>query len=167
MITKTKFHDTAPRMPACAPPKGFRKRPGLQVKLQALLLHGPVLDQDGNLITDLNLITWDHCPPLMQREYDESHKDTIPAANDPKFIIPRAIAAHQEKTAKKDIPSIAKTKRLSDEQIAFRDRILSKTSDDLAAYRQRPHKRKIPSRRFPLTEKQKQRVAQRKGDLDD
>ena len=167
MTTNKKAYDAAPRVPACAPPKGFRKRPGLQVKLQSLLLHGPVWDQDGNLITDLNLITWDHCPPLMQREYDQSRKDTIPAANDPAFIIPRAIAAHQEKTAKKDIPEVAKTKRLSDEQIAFRDRILAKTSDDLETYRQRPHKRKIPSRGFPLTEKQKQRSMRRKGDLDD
>ena len=167
MTLSNKAYDTAPRVPACAPPKGFRKRPGLKVKLQALLLHGPVLDENGNQITDLNLITWDHCPPLMQREYNQSRKDTIPAANDPAFIIPRAIAVHQEKTAKTDIPEIAKTKRLSDEQIEFRGRILSKIADDLKTHRNQPQKRKIPSRRFPPTKKQQQRAAQRKGDLDD
>ena len=167
MTINRKAYDAAPRVPACAPPKGFRKRPGLKVKLQALLLHGPVEDADGNRITNLEHITWDHCPPLMQREYDQSHKDTIPAANDPAFIIPRAIAVHQEKTAKKDIPEIAKTKRLSDEQIEFRGRILAKASADLETYRQRPHKRKIPSRQFPRSKKQQQRSAKQKGNLND
>lgn len=161
--------ETAPRLPACAPPKGFRKVPGLLVKLQALLLHGPVYDSDENQITDLNLISWDHCPPLMQREYDQSRKDTIPAANDPKFIIPRARPEHNKKTAEIDIPEIAKTKRLSDDQVLFRNRILAK--DGRAGCwpeaTEKALRRKIPSRPFKRSEKQKQRSAKRKGGLND
>lgn len=167
MTMDNKTRDTAPRKPVLAPPKGFRKTPGLRVKLEALLRHGPVLDAEGNRITDLAQIEWDHCPPLMQREYQPSHMDTIPAANDPEFLIPRAIKAHQKKTAQTDIPEIAKTKRLSDEQRQFRRRILSKTSNDLETYRERPTRRKIASRRFPLSQKQKQRLERLKRGLND
>lgn len=159
MSKPDKTNDTAPRVPTTAPPKGFRKRPGLKVKLEALLLHGPVLDADGNRVTDLKLIQWDHSPAIQLREYCKFDRDTIPPANDPRYIIPRAIEAHQKKTAKQDIPEIAKTKRLSDEQREFRQRILSKTSEDLEIYRERPTKRKIASRPFPRSEKQKQRSA--------
>lgn len=170
MTTKNNTKDTAPRIPVCAPPKGFRKVPGLEVKLRALLLHGPVLDVEGDPIVDLALITWDHCPPLMQREYDQSRNDTIPAANDPEFIIPKAIPEHRKKTAEIDIPEIAKTKRLSDEQILFRRRILEKSEGRPGCWPQATEKavkRKIPSRRFPTSKKQKQRLAKRKGGLND
>lgn len=147
--------DTAPREPLPAPPKGFRKHMGLKVKLQALLIHGAVYDCDGIQITDLNLIEWDHCPPLMQREYNAFNGDTIPPANDPAYIIPRFCGTHKAKTARKDIPEISKTKRLADEQYAFRARILAK-NDPESDFKgsmsglersQRP-KRKIPSRPF-------------------
>ena len=167
MSKPDKANDAAPRVPANAPPKEFRKRPGLTVKLEALLRHGPVLDAYGNRVTDLSQIQWDHSPPIQQRIYCEFDRDTIPAANDPEFIIPRAIEAHQDKTTKKDIPEIAKTKRLSDEQREFRNRILAKTADDLETRRKRPAKRKIPSRPFPQSEKQKQRSARLRKDLND
>ena len=167
MTKSEKPNDAAPRIPATAPPKGFRKTPGLKVKLEALLRHGPVLDADGNRVTDLAQIQWDHSPPIQQREYCKFDKDTIPAANDPEFIIPRAIEVHQDKTAKKDIPEIAKTKRLSDDQREFRRRILSKNTENLETSHKRPAGRKIPSRPFPQSEKQKQRSARLKGDLND
>lgn len=170
MSTNDKARDTAPRMPACAPPKGFRKTPGLKVKLQALLLHGPVLDDQGNKVTDLELIAWDHCPPIMQREYSASLKDTIPAANDPNFIIPRAIPDHRKKTAEIDIPEIAKTKRLSDDQVLFRRRILAKSEPRAGCWpkaTEKAVKRKIASRPFPTSKNKKQRLEARKRDLND
>ena len=155
MTTHTKARDTAPRVPAAAPPKGFRKYMPLKVKLEALLIHGAVYDADGRQVTDLTLIQWDHCPAVMQREYDALTNDTIPPVNDPRFIVPRAVEVHRKKTAEKDIPEIAKTKRLSDEQRAFRGRLLAKGGSDGLARScwpertERAIKRKIPSRSFP------------------
>lgn len=35
---------------------------------------------------------WDHSPALHLREWDEEAQDTIPAANDPRYITPRPMA---------------------------------------------------------------------------
>jgi hypothetical protein len=50
----------------------------------------------------------------------------------------RTIADHREKTAKIDIPQIAKTKRLSAEQEAFRKRLERKTDPTVAQEIQPP-----------------------------
>lgn len=151
----------APRRPVNGAPKGFRKYMGLEVKLQALLLHGPVIASDGSRITELDKIQWDHCPPIMQREYSASLKDTIPAANDPAYIIPRAAPDHHTKTNKIDKPAIAKTKRLSKEQIAFRNKILAKTEPEKDFQKHmevtKP-KRKIMSRKFYTAKKKRNRL---------
>lgn len=86
------------------------KRPhmSLTVKLKALLINGPVLDENKKKVCDLELIEWDHHPPLALRPIDEETGDTIPPANDPKYIHPMYKPAHREKTAKQDIPQIAK-----------------------------------------------------------
>lgn len=147
----------APRMPATAPPKGFRKHIGLEVKLRALLLHGPVFGPDNERITELEAIQWDHCPPIMQREYDTSLGDTLPPANDPAYIIPKAVPDHHKKTNEVDKPAIAKTKRLSDKQLLFRAQVLAKTypETELPASGPGP-KRKIASRPFPTRKRENQ-----------
>lgn len=45
-------------------------------------------------------------------------------------LVPRPTAEHEERTAKIDIPQIAKTKRLSTEEEAFRARLLAKASGE-------------------------------------
>jgi hypothetical protein len=116
------------REPAPAPPKGFRPHMSLKVKLEALLINGPVLDSEGRKVCDPKAIDWDHCPPLMLRVWDEAAGDTDPPANDPAHIVPRIRDDHREKTATRDVPAIAKAKRCADEHDEFRRRLLEKDS---------------------------------------
>lgn len=67
----------------------------------------------------------------------------------PRNLTFRIEAGHKVKTRTKDVPELAKTKRISDEQEAFQTRMLSKT-DTAAAKAERPERKrrsaKIPSR---------------------
>lgn len=62
-------------------------------------------------------------------------------------LTPRLITPHREKTAKVDVPRIAKTKRIIEAEQAFRDRLLASPP------RSEPKKRSIPSRPFPRRRK--------------
>ncbi len=130
--------------PAPAPPKGFRKPIPLIVKLQALLINGPVLDEDGNKVCDLKAIEWDHQPAIQERVFDPEAGDTVPACNDPNYIVPMVKEGHDEKTNKRDKREIAKTKRLATEQEKFVSKLLSRECGE-----KRVKKNSIPSRGFP------------------
>lgn len=128
--------------PAPKPPKGFRKAIPLAVKLEALLINGPVHDKDGRKVCDIKSLDWDHCPPLQLRVWDPESGDTIPPANSPEHIFPMVKADHREKT-RKDIPEIAKTKRLANDHDEFRRKILARECGD-----KRSPSGKIKSRGF-------------------
>lgn len=114
----------------------------LRVKLAAALLQ---------LGLDPADVEWDHFPALALRVWDGV--DTIPPANDPNYIVPRASIAHGVKTsgsptrarAEGDQHEIAKTKRLAASHSAFRERILKKEPGRESL---RP-KARIQSRGFP------------------
>jgi predicted acylesterase/phospholipase RssA len=61
---------------------------------------------------------------------------------------PMPVAEHQEVTAKKDIPQIAKTKRLAREHEEFRQRMLT-PRDERPAKRSKWASRPFPKRRKP------------------
>lgn len=115
----------APREPEEGPPKGYRPHMPMAVKIEAALLA---------LGLDPKTVEWDHDPALQLRRWDKKKKDTIPPANDPRFIKPRPKAAHAEKSngpatkafAQGDKTEIAKGDRLAAQQAEFRRRILSK-----------------------------------------
>jgi hypothetical protein len=117
------------------------KRPfmPLSVKL-ASALHA--LNLDGP-------VEWDHCPPLAMRPVDPETGDTIPPASDPHYIVPRSVEAHKAKTfgdgrpLSGDISQIAKTKRIEQDEAAFRAALLAKTPGQPREKRSR-----IPSRPF-------------------
>ena len=71
------------RAPAPAPPKGYRPHMPVKVKLESMLINGPVLDDEGRKVCELEQVEFDHQPPLQMRVWDEEAGDTIPAANDP------------------------------------------------------------------------------------
>lgn len=129
-----------PRAPAAGPPKGFRPHMSMQAKLLAAL-RAAGLDPDQG-------IEWHHDPPLQQRVWDPFIQDTSPTANDPRFIVPLQKAAHRERTAKHDVPEIAKTRRLAKGQEAFRAKMLEQDKDQPASKRtrwgSRPFRRKRP-----------------------
>lgn len=131
---------TAPRAPSDAPPPGYRPHMPLAVRLNAVLIWAGFDPLD---------VDWHHQPPLQQRVWDAQAHDTIPAANDPHYIVPMAKAAHKKRTAKIDVPEIHKTRHLSEDHEAFRARMLAKGAEKSEAP-VRP-KRKIPSR--PLSKR--------------
>ena len=104
-----------------------RRNPNLSEKLAAALL--AIRQSDGSwLIPEptrstggpddiLRIVEWDHFP--------------IPVAiggdNRPQNLVPRRIADHRTKTTTIDIPAIAKSRRISVEQEAFRLRLLQKS----------------------------------------
>lgn len=107
-----------------------RRRPiPLLVKLQVAL---------RQLGYTVNEIHWDHTPPLALREWDPVAQDTIPAANDPNHIRILRIEDHKAVTTGRrgesdlsisfngDVSRIAKARRLSKEEEAFRKRLLAK-----------------------------------------
>lgn len=112
--------------PAPAPPKGYRPHVSLKTKLEAILIHGPVFDDDGNRVCKIDELDFDHQPPLQLRIWDEEKQDTEPAANDPRYLVPMARATHRRKTAKTDVPAIAKTKRLAAGHKEFVSKLLAR-----------------------------------------
>lgn len=66
-----------------------RKHIPLSVKLEVLLAEKGLKPAD---------VEWDHEPPLAMREWDEAAQDTVPAANDPRYIQCLVKADHHIKT---------------------------------------------------------------------
>jgi hypothetical protein len=57
-------------------------------------------------------VQFDHVPALQRRRWDPETEDTIPPACDLAYIVALNKATHAVKTAKSDVPEIAKTRRL-------------------------------------------------------
>jgi hypothetical protein len=99
----------------------------------------------------LETVNWDHDPPLQMRVWVPEKNDTIPAANDPAFIVPLEREEHRAKTsggktkarAQGDQTEIARTKNMADTQEEFRRRILAKEPG-----KKPERKSKWPSRPF-------------------
>ena len=134
--------------------KGRRKNPGMAEKLAAALLQigGVWIPRDlAKELTPKQIIALFECD-----------HDPIPVVhgggNEPANLTWRIKADHREKTAKIDIPAIAKSKRLTASQAAFRTAILAKDAPDdakptNAAQRSKikaswPKGRKLQSRGF-------------------
>jgi hypothetical protein len=74
----------------------------------------------------------DHDPALGRRDWDEQAKDTVPPANDPKFLVWRPREGHKRKTFGtkattygSDIFEMAKERRVTKKQAEFRSRLLA------------------------------------------
>lgn len=112
----------------------------------ALLVIGDIAHEHAKQMTARQIISLfhlDHYP--------------IPKAEDgpdePWNMMFRFIGDHRQKTRKIDIPQIAKNKRITADQIAFRRRILAKGNDE-----PKP-KSKWPSRPFPKRGKAHENIA--------
>lgn len=89
----------------------------------------------------LSLVVWDHDPVPHAHGGEDAHYN----------LTPRLIFDHRQKTAKIDVPQIAKTKRISKEHEAFRQRILTGRVD------REPKKSKWASRPFAKRSKSNDR----------
>lgn len=110
---------------AIVPARGVTKRPHmpLSVKLASALIALGLEPEDTN---------FDHSPALAMRPIDPETGDTIPPANDPRFIVPMSRADHKAKTfgnatpLSGDVSKIAKLDRVEAKAAAFRARLLAK-----------------------------------------
>ena len=125
------------------PPKGWRKSIPLAIKLQV------IVDQQGRAPDGTPLdavgvgIAFDHRPPLHEREYDEANDDTVPAANDPRYLVALPVPEHQ-KISGRDVSRMKKTERQRAREQTFRDAVVRRACGD-----KRKAKGTIRSRPFP------------------
>ena len=120
-----------------------RKRPTLTELLAATLLE--LKYADGRSVIDREAAKKMTAKEICaQFEFDHAVHVAIGGNNHPTNLTPRLPAAHAEKTNKIDKPQIAKTKRLEEEQAAFRRRLLQKTAVEPPTPERK--KQKIPSR---------------------
>lgn len=136
-----------------------RKSISLKDQLHAALYQLGMEPQEAEL---------DHDPALVLRGYDEKTGDTVPPANDPKFLIWRTREDHKKKTfgiggerrvttAGGDIHRAAQLRRLTKKQEEFRARVMAKSVPDdaiKAEVKQKP-KQKIANRGFEKRSKPK------------
>jgi hypothetical protein len=80
-------------------------------------------------------------------EYDHNIHHAIGGACQHWNLTPRLKAEHRAKTAKKDVPMIAKAKRVEASHAEFRRKMLSKTGEETAETDKKPS-RKMQSRGF-------------------
>jgi hypothetical protein len=109
----------------------------------------------------------DHDPALGLRPWNEETQDTIPTANDPKYLVWRPKAEHKLKTTGRkgesdlsitgngDVSRIAKADRLAEDHEAFRKRLLTRQCGE--PY---PRKNTIKSRPFTRPKGKKKRTSQ-------
>lgn len=120
----------------------MRKTISLKTKLAAALLQ--IKDRDGN-----PLIPWAHAQLLSAEQINSLfHFDHYPIRHEaggpaePWNLVPRMIAEHRIKTAKVDMPQIAKIKRISKAQEDFVRRLLQ-PRDERPARKSKWPKRKM------------------------
>ncbi|RWB67594.1 hypothetical protein [Mesorhizobium sp.] len=114
------------------PPANWRPRAlTIKEKLEIVVRQGG-REPGGARLLPLEGLAFDHVPALQRRRWCAETGDTIPASCSLDHIQALNNPTHAEKTAKSDIPEIAKTKRLEERR-----------SGD-----SKP-KRKWPTRKFP------------------
>lgn len=92
----------------------------------------------------LSLVVWDHDPIPHAHGGEDAHYN----------LVPRLIPGHREKTAKVDVPMIARTARISKEHEEFQRRLLT-PRDERPPKKSRWQSRPFPKRRQPMTANEK------------
>lgn len=100
-------------------------------------------------------IEWEHSVALKLRPIDPETGDTIPPANDPRYIRPMILSDHKTKTngvphipLSGDLSKIAKTKRIERKHAEFQARLMAKQTGEEPETKSRA-KRQWPKRKFP------------------
>lgn len=82
-------------------------------------------------------------------QYDHATPHALTADDRPQNLTPMCRNDHRRKTAVKDVPEIAKSKRIAKADAEFRSRLLAKQTDADDLLKKRPNRAKIPYRPFP------------------
>jgi hypothetical protein len=128
------------------------KRPhvNLTTKLASALLNMKRLDENGVWVS---VIPHDEAKTLTADEiiarFDFHHGFawSLGGGNHPSNLTPLPREDHRDRTAKIDVPTIAKVKRLSREQEEFRSRVLARAPGEPRARSGRWPKRSFPTAR--------------------
>lgn len=139
-----------------APPVGFRKAIPTKVKLQVVLSQGGLCKSCGQRINDVENCRFDHRPPIQLRCWDPEAQDTVPGVNDPEAIEALHKDCHDIKTTGRrgesrlsardgDVAAIAKVRRITKDQEAYRKRMLAKGDPDA----EEPEPKAKPKFRWP------------------
>lgn len=126
------------------------KQPNLTEKLASALLM--LTDEHGHRLIDreqAKAMTAKQIVGLF--EFDHGVHRAIEGTNHPTNLTPRIYAEHRTKTAKIDVPQIAKTKRIARANNEYVNQMLRKTGADIAP---RPRSR-LQSRPFPKKNKER------------
>jgi hypothetical protein len=96
------------------PPEGWRPRAlTVREKLEIVVRQaGCERNLGARLLPLTDGVEFHHDPALQRRRWDPDAQDTVPASCDLSYIVAMNKPAHREQTAKRDVPEIAKTKRL-------------------------------------------------------
>jgi hypothetical protein len=114
------------------PPANWRPRPlTIREKLEIVVRQGG-REPGGARLNPLDGVQFDHLPAIQRRRWDPEKQDTVPPSCALDFIVAINSDTHAVKTARHDVPEIAKTKRLEERR------------EGMA----KP-KRKWPTRKFP------------------
>jgi hypothetical protein len=139
-----------------APPVGFRKAIPTKVKLQVVLRQGGICKSCGQRIEEVENCRFDHVPAIQLRAWDPIANDTTPSVNNPDFINALHEDCHAIKTTGRrgesrlsardgDVAAIAKVRRLTRKQEAYRQRLLAKDDPDA----EEPETKAKPKYRWP------------------
>jgi hypothetical protein len=107
------------------PPPGWRKPIPVAVKLQVIVNQRGLAPSGEPLDAVRAGIEFDHRPCLSEREYDAERDETIPAANDPAFIVALPTALHHSLSGNDNV-RIRKIARLRKTELEFRETLVRK-----------------------------------------
>jgi hypothetical protein len=137
-----------------------RKQPSLKTKLAAAL-RDRLVEKDGKLVPYEALKRMTDDDVISKFEFDHDVHFAIGGACQHWNLTPRLKAEHRQKTAKQDIPQIAKTKRLEKATEEFRRKLLAK-SGQVEETSDTKQKRKMQGRGFQAWRNFKGEIIKRK-----
>lgn len=128
----------------------------LKTKLASALLTMVRPDESGNMVPVIPREEAKRMSPeavLSRFHFDHVERKALGGTDDFWNLQPLPVDEHRTKTAKIDVPAIAKVKRLSREEEEFRARLLAK-ADGTEPRPSARQKKRIPSRPFQRKKKE-------------
>ena len=125
--------------------RAARKKLSRDVREAACLLQ--IRKGDGWLIPEPLRSSGDARAIIAYVQYDHATPHALTADDRPQNLAPMGRADHALKTTQTDVPELAKTKRITAKQQAFRARMTAKTDNFREATKDKP-KAKLKSRGF-------------------
>lgn len=98
--------------PVLGPPVKWRPRALTTMEKLEIVIRQGGKEPGGDRLNPLDGLDFDHDPPIQLRRWDAEKLDTIPPSCSLDHVVALNKPTHKTKTAKRDVPAIAKLKRL-------------------------------------------------------